>query len=121
MLGSVPYGADIYDCTRNGVVGLTYDDGPYIYTNDLLDLLASYNFKATFFITGNNNGKGPIDETAAWTAVIKRMIAEGHQVASHTWSHADLSTLTDADRETEMIKNEMALRNIIGKIPTYMR
>ncbi|KAH0610047.1 uncharacterized protein H6S33_012593 [Morchella sextelata] len=122
VLGSVPYGADIYDCGNNpGVVGLTFDDGPYLYTNDLLDLLASYGVKATFFITGNNNGKGSIDTTAAWTSVIQRMITDGHQVASHTWSHANLSSYSAADQETEMIKNEMALRNIIGKIPTYMR
>jgi len=121
LIGSVPYNNDIYDCHDPGHVALTYDDGPYMYTNDLLDKLAAYGFKATFFITGNNNGKGAIDSTPAWTSVIQRMITDGHQVASHTWSHADLSTLTEADRRTEMIKNEMALRNIIGKIPTYMR
>ncbi|RPB05609.1 glycoside hydrolase/deacetylase [Choiromyces venosus 120613-1] len=121
VLGSIPYGEDIIDCNDPGHIALTYDDGPYLYTSDLLDKLAAYKFKATFFITGVNNGKGAIDSTPAWTAVIQRMITDGHQVASHTWSHPDLSLLTDADRETEMIKNEMALRNIIGKIPTYMR
>lgn len=116
------YDQDIYPCAGNpGQIALTYDDGPYLYTNDLLDILAAYGFKATFFVTGVNNGKGPIDSTPAWTSVIQRMIADGHQVASHTWSHADLSKLTDADRTTEMVKNEMAIRNIIGKFPTYMR
>lgn len=118
-IGSIPYGQDIYDCNDVGHVALTFDDGPYLYTNDLLDLLASYNVKATFFITGNNNGKGSIDTT--WVSVIQRMITDGHQVASHTWSHANLSSLAPAGQHTEMIKNEMALRNIIGKIPTYMR
>lgn len=121
-LGSVPYGVDIIDCSGTvGEVALTFDDGPSIYTNELLDLLASYNVKATFFVTGNNNGKGPIDTTAAWTAVIQRMITDGHQVASHTWSHANLSSLSTTDQQVEMVKNEMALRNIMGKIPTYMR
>lgn len=118
-LGSVPYGQDIIDCNDVGHIALTFDDGPSIYTNDLLDLLASYGAKATFFITGINNAKGAIDTT--WSAVIQRMITDGHQVASHTWSHANLSSLTTAGQETEMIKNEMALRNILGKIPTYMR
>jgi hypothetical protein len=49
------------------------------------------------------------------------MVAEGHQVASHTWSHQDLSKITDAQRYDQMVKNEMAIRNIIGKYPTYMR
>lgn len=49
------------------------------------------------------------------------MYAEGHQIASHTWSHADLSNITSAQRKNEMYKLEMAVRNIVGVIPTYMR
>jgi peptidoglycan/xylan/chitin deacetylase (PgdA/CDA1 family) len=49
------------------------------------------------------------------------MYADGHQVCSHTWSHANLDTLTSYERKNEMWKNEMALRNILGVIPTYMR
>jgi Polysaccharide deacetylase len=50
-LGSVPYGTRINDCTKPGVVALTFDDGPYIYTSDLLDILDQYNAKVTFFIS----------------------------------------------------------------------
>lgn len=121
-LGSVPYAADIYVCNNKGKVALTYDDGPYIYTSQLLDILASYNAKATFFVTGVNNGKGRIDDPATpYPAILSRMITENHQIASHTWSHADLSTLTETQRRKEMTKNEMAIRNVIGKFPTYMR
>lgn len=88
----------------------------------MLDVLKKYNAKATFFITGNNNGKGEIDNAAnGWDTVIKRMYSEGHQIASHTWSHQDLSAITSAQRKDQMIKNEMALRNILGFFPTYMR
>jgi hypothetical protein len=38
-LGSVPYGQAIYDCVVDGVVALTFDDGPWTYTKDLLDIL----------------------------------------------------------------------------------
>lgn len=120
--GSVQYGgAGIYTCQKAGTVAITYDDGPYIYTSQVLDQFAEYGFKATFFITGINIGKGAIDTTASWANVIRRMVAEGHQVASHTWSHQDLSVITDAQRYDQMVKNEMAIRNIIGKYPTYMR
>lgn len=103
-------------------MALTFDDGPYIYTSHILDLLDQYNAKATFFITGNNINKGHIDDTSlAWPALIKRMYDGGHQIASHTWSHSDLCKITSAQRKNEMWKNEMALRNIIGVIPTYMR
>jgi len=87
----------------------------------VLDQFKQYGFKATFFVTGINIGKGAIDTTSQWSDVIKRMVAEGHQVASHTWSHQDLSKITDAQRYDQMVKNEMAIRNIIGKYPTYMR
>ena len=49
------------------------------------------------------------------------MASDGHQIASHTWSHADLSVITSAQRKNEMWKLEMAVRNILGYIPTYMR
>ena len=77
--------------------------------------------KATFFVTGNNLNKGAIDTTAQWNAVIKRMSTEGHQIASHTWSHYDLSAVGHDQRVQQMIKNERAIANIIGKYPTYMR
>ncbi|XPS75252.1 hypothetical protein M3J07_007334 [Ascochyta lentis] len=118
--GSVQYGgAGIYNCVKPGTVAITYDDGPYIYTDQVLDQFNAAGFKATFFVTGINIGKGAIDEK--WSGVIKRMYAEGHQVASHTWSHQDLSAITEAQVYDQMVKNEMAIRNIIGKYPTYMR
>lgn len=39
-LGRIPYGQAIYHCEQYGDIALTYDDGPYTYTEDLLDLLA---------------------------------------------------------------------------------
>lgn len=45
----------------------------------------------------------------------------GHQVASHSWSHQDLSKVEPSVRRDQVLKNEAALRNIIGGIPTYMR
>jgi peptidoglycan/xylan/chitin deacetylase (PgdA/CDA1 family) len=97
---------------------LTYDDGPYIYTAKLLDILKEYNFQATFFMTGNNNGKGQIDKGDIYPDLIKRMVAEGHQIASHTWSHYSLSNITSELRISQMVKNEMAINNIIGMWPT---
>jgi hypothetical protein len=82
--------------------------------------LAQYGFKATFFVCGDN-GHGAIDADTRWINVINRMDAEGHQVASHTWSHPDLSTIGPSAITDEMIKTEMAIRNILNKYPTYMR
>jgi peptidoglycan/xylan/chitin deacetylase (PgdA/CDA1 family) len=45
-------------------MALTFDDGPFIYTSHILDVLAQYNASATFFITGNNNGE--LSSTFHW-------------------------------------------------------
>ncbi|KAF2131497.1 carbohydrate esterase family 4 protein [Dothidotthia symphoricarpi CBS 119687] len=119
--GAVEYGTAIYKCRKAGTVAITYDDGPYSFTNEVLDQFKAAGAKATFFVTGINIGKGAIDEVATWSAMIKRMVAEGHQVASHTWSHQNLDQITEAQIYDQMVKNEMAIRNIIGKYPTYMR
>ncbi|RKU48026.1 hypothetical protein DL546_007354 [Coniochaeta pulveracea] len=122
-LGSVSIGGNgIYDCVNPGEIAITFDDGPYLYTNDLLDKFKSYGAKATFFITGNNIGKGMInDPSTPYPAVIKRMHAEGHQIASHTWSHENSSTLTNNQYTNQIIWNEIAFNSILGFFPTYMR
>jgi peptidoglycan/xylan/chitin deacetylase (PgdA/CDA1 family) len=122
-IGNVSYeGKGIYTCTNKNHVALTFDDGPYIYTSDLLDILDEYNAKATFFITGNNMGKGEIDnETTGYPQIIQRMHRDGHQIASHTWTHQNLSAATPEHRANQMYYNEMAIRNVLGFIPTYMR
>lgn len=103
-------------------IALTYDDGPNRFTSDLLDILDRYNAKATFFITGVNSGKGQIDDfTLPWSPLIQRMHRSGHQIASHSWSHQDLSRISKPQRRDQMLKNEAALRNILGGFPTYMR
>lgn len=53
---SVPVGSIITACTVAGDFALTFDDGPYAYTAELLDLLANNGVKATFFLNGQNWG-----------------------------------------------------------------
>ncbi|KAF4967902.1 hypothetical protein FZEAL_10461, partial [Fusarium zealandicum] len=121
-LGNVPYGSAITTCTTPGLIALTFDDGPLDYTNDMLDLLDEYDVKATFFVAGNNRGKGHIDDSSLpWTSILRRMHSAGHQIASHTWTHRNLNEVNSTIQRTEMIYNEMAFRNIFGWIPTYMR
>ncbi|KAG5985016.1 hypothetical protein E4U55_002123 [Claviceps digitariae] len=121
-IGNVPYGPIITSCTQPGMVALTFDDGPFTYTSDLLDLLDESDTKATFFVTGNNLAKGHIDDTSTpWPSTLRRMHNAGHHIGSHTWTHRDLTSLNDTVRHAEIFYNEMALRNIFGWIPTYMR
>ncbi|KAI5456852.1 hypothetical protein BGZ63DRAFT_365704 [Mariannaea sp. PMI_226] len=121
-VGNVPYGSIITKCSKSGVIALTFDDGPYIYTSAILDVLDSYQVKATFFVTGNNLGKGHIDDQSKpWPGILNRMYSSGHQIASHTWTHRDLDQVNKTIQRTEMIYNEMAFRNLFGWFPTYMR
>lgn len=121
LIGDVPYGQVITSCVNNGDIAITFDDGPSTYTSDLLDILANYSVRATFFIVGNNGNNGAIDQIPQWTSDIQRMDDAGHQIASHTYTHPDLTTLTSAARYDQMYQNEQAFVNILGKFPTYMR
>ncbi|MDB6136231.1 MAG: polysaccharide deacetylase [Verrucomicrobiales bacterium] len=68
---------------------MTYDDGPHpSLTPRLLDMLAQWNLKATFFLIGKN--------AAAYPRIVQRIVAEGHEVANHSWDHPALSKLSDA-------------------------
>jgi len=72
----------------------------------------------TFFMNGNNY------ECIYDADEIKRVqyaIQYGHQVASHTWSHPDLTTLSFDDIHNEMWLIEQALERIVGKAPAFMR
>jgi peptidoglycan/xylan/chitin deacetylase (PgdA/CDA1 family) len=109
-------GTIYYKCTTPGVVAVTFDDGPYIYTDSVLDQLKAAGQQATFFINGNNYGY-----IYDYNSTIQRYVNEGHQVGSHTWDHADLTTLTNAQIVSEMTQIEVALYNILGYFPRYMR
>ncbi|KAI5286135.1 hypothetical protein KEM52_002129, partial [Ascosphaera acerosa] len=122
-LGDLPYGgAGILGCKTPKTIALTYDDGPNVYTEALLDLLDAYQAKATFFISGANSAKGMIDDPQyPWAKVIRRIYDAGHQIASHTWSHQNLDKVSPEQRRNQIVYNEMALNNILGFFPTYMR
>ncbi|UKZ57036.1 hypothetical protein TrVGV298_010886 [Trichoderma virens] len=130
-LAAMPTG-DLKELTQKigpGTVALTFDDGPWEYTEELLDILESLTLylqengvKATFFITGRNLGKGAInDPSTDWPRLIRRMKADGHQIGSHTWSHQRLPTVGKSRLRQQMIYNEIAIADILGVFPTYMR
>ncbi|RPA75974.1 chitin deacetylase-like protein [Ascobolus immersus RN42] len=114
--GGPAAGTVITKCTQSGVIAVTFDDGPGQYGAQLLQLLNQANVKATFFVTGTLYGC--IYNRAQQ---VKDYLASGHQVASHTWTHANLQNLGTQQIQTEMSRLETAFKNILGKKPTYMR
>ncbi|KAG0055055.1 chitin deacetylase [Gryganskiella cystojenkinii] len=107
----------ITSCTVPNSFAVTFDDGPSIWTHELLDYLAIKKIKVTFFVNGLNYNLITDPEFAA---VVKRASDEGHQIASHTWAHADLSAI-GVDVDSQMKQLDDALLKIIGKRPVYMR
>ncbi len=88
--------------TSEKLLAMTFDDGPHPkLTARLLDLLAQRGVKATFFVVGRN--------VRTYPALVRRMIAEGHEVASHTDTHPSLTKLSEAGIRQELERTEEAI------------
>ncbi|KAG0256632.1 chitin deacetylase [Mortierella polycephala] len=106
-------GDDIVKCGRANTWGLTFDDGPSTATPTLLDYLKTNKLSGTFFLIGSNIVEYP--------DIVKREVAEGHHLASHTWSHHALTTLTNEQIVAEMKWTEKAVMEATGLRLKYMR
>src|ERR1700724_4468893 len=91
-------------------VAMTFDDGPSPGTTTrLLDILKQRNIKATFFMIGQNAERNP--------EIVKRILADGHEMGNHSWTHPQLAKLPD-DRVTEEItKTQNAIQHASGYTP----
>ena len=88
-------------------VVLTFDDGPWPGTTSrILDALAGECVKATFFVIGQN--------AVAHPALLRREVAEGHSVGTHTWSHPLLSTLPIAAAWSEIDRGIAAVDGVLS-------
>lgn len=92
--------------TARKVVALTFDDGPHEETPDLLDILKARDARATFFVVGENVIK--------WPATARRIVAEGHELASHARDHYPLPTLRDDQVRNEIINNDIVVKRVTG-------
>ncbi|KAI7822058.1 hypothetical protein BC939DRAFT_398283 [Gamsiella multidivaricata] len=104
---------DIETCPTPGTWGLTFDDGPTPNTVGLLQTLKTNNVKATFFVMGSNVVRNP--------EVMKQEVADGHHIASHTWSHHPLTTLSNEQIVAELKWTEKAVMDTTGLRMKYMR
>jgi len=107
-----------YQCNNPKHWAMTFDDGPYIYDEDLLNLLKRKGIKATFFLNGATSAD---ITTKKAKKIIKRMHAEGHIIGSHTWSHQDLTTLSREEIKEEITQLEDYIYKYIGKKPAFVR
>lgn len=84
------------------LIALTFDDGPSQYTGALLDALRARGAAATFFMTGENGTGGTCGVRNGYEALLARMWEEGHQLANHTYRHADFESLTEEQIAAEV-------------------
>jgi peptidoglycan-N-acetylglucosamine deacetylase len=95
-------------------VAMTFDDGPSAEnTPRLLEMLKQRNIKATFFLIGQNAASNP--------DLVRRILAEGHEVGNHSWTHPQLSKLSDDRVTAEITKTQDAIKEAGGFTPTLLR
>jgi peptidoglycan/xylan/chitin deacetylase (PgdA/CDA1 family) len=112
--GSRIFGAALTAPARPGELALTFDDGPNAtWTPQLLDTLAKYEVKATFFMLG--------EFAVAQPELVRRMAAAGHIIGNHSWSHLNLSRARASRVREELMRASDALEQMLGAPVRFFR
>lgn len=99
--------------TGGKLVALTFDDGPDSkYTKQLLDGLKERNVPVTFFVLGKNAKSN--------RQLIKRAYEEGHEIASHTWNHPNLTKCNDSEIKNQIEDTFEELDRACGNEADYL-
>lgn len=96
---------------NRALVSVTFDDGWTSQYNNAFPLLQKYNIPATFYIISGELTDQPDYMTAAQ---VKSLYAAGNEIGSHTVTHSDLTTVSQAQLTTEMQQSQATLQNVIG-------
>ncbi len=95
-------------------IAITFDDGPKEgSTGRLLDGLKERDVKATFFLIGKYAEDNP--------ELVKRIYDEGHTIGNHTYSHVDITRLSDEEAAEELHKTDEVVYEITGEHIRYVR
>lgn len=110
---------NVYVYSGNGdgtrVIYLTFDDGPSAYTGELLNILARYNVKATFFVTNSRSN---------YAYYIREAYNQGHSIGLHTSSHnystvysSEAAYFDDLNRISDTVYNQTGIRSKLIRFP----
>lgn len=95
-------------------LALTFDDGPDPrFTPRILDILDRYNITATFMAMGYN--------AETHRSLMNEVVAAGHEIGSHTWSHRHFPDLTPETTRMEISRGAAAVEDVVGKPLTLFR
>ena len=100
--------------TTRKIVALTFDDGPNPdYTPLILEILAHYQIKATFFLLGRN--------VAAYSETAREVARAGHAIGNHTFTHPCLADCSPVGVARELFQCQRTIQEMIGVVPEVMR
>lgn len=100
--------------TSRPILALTFDDGPHPeFTPKLLDILRHEGVRATFYVIGRN--------VETYPEIARRIVAEGHEIANHSWSHPPLTSLGAARLHKEISSTSDVIQRVTGRRPRNMR
>lgn len=95
-------------------IALTFDDGPSAgYTTQVLSVLRKYGVHATFFMLGQWVQRYP--------DLARAVLADGHAVENHSWSHPDLTTLSTQAIQQQLANTSNVIKQTLGVAPTLFR
>jgi len=95
-------------------VALSFDDGPdSTWTPKILDILKAKNVKAAFMVIG--------EEAQDNTGLLKRYVREGHEIGNHTFTHPDISEISERHLDLELNVTERLFESVLGVKPLYFR
>ncbi len=96
------------------LIALTFDDGPHsVYTPRLLDALQQRGVHATFFLIG--------EQVSDNAALVERMDLAGHQIGLHTFTHVELTELSNGQIAQEIASSRSVLRDLLGRDDFWLR
>ncbi|MCL2839102.1 MAG: polysaccharide deacetylase family protein [Oscillospiraceae bacterium] len=95
------------------VIAFTFDDGPSMHTERLLDELAERNVVATFFVLGT--------QVTRYPELTARIARDGHEIGSHSYGHPLFTRLTAARIRDEINRSHDAIYQATGVTPTLFR
>lgn len=112
--GSQLFGSALIAPPNPGELALTFDDGPNpTWTPRLLELLARRDVRATFFLVGNYAQAQP--------ALVQQIVAAGHVIGNHSWSHLNLALAPASRIEEQLSRTSQTLAQITGAPVRYFR
>ena len=95
-------------------VALSFDDGPDPkWTPKILDVLRNKGVKGAFLMIG--------DEAAQNVGIMKRVVREGHEIGNHTYTHPDISEISNRQLDLEIMLTERLFASKLGIQPLYFR